>query len=110
MLPKLDPYFPTNSSKVLLLVQKAVDRNAERDRIERQANFATPADGGVSSLLRTSISAIVSGIETDDWDCVAEGLVFVMQAEPAVRQLEQQENILLRKTIDSKDGGQPCCS
>jgi hypothetical protein len=59
------------------LMQKARKTNAERDEIDRKAGFATPGDGASILLLRTAMSAIETGIVTNDWNSVAEGLAML---------------------------------
>lgn len=75
------------------LVGRARRVNEERDVMDRNAGMAAPGDCPVSAQLRTAIQAIVSGIETSGvprelaWDCIAEGLVILQDAELRVREM-----------------------
>ena len=59
------------------IMAKAKKTNAKRDKDERDSGFAAPMDNGPFQYLRTAAAAIESGIKTDDWDSVAEGLVMI---------------------------------
>jgi hypothetical protein len=59
------------------LIQKARETNRRRDEEERAVGFAAPPDCDRESQLRTVVCALVSGIESKDWDCIAEGLVML---------------------------------
>jgi hypothetical protein len=57
------------------LIQKARETNRQRDQADRAGGFAAPPDCDRESQLRTVVSALVSGIQSMNWNCVAEGLV-----------------------------------
>ena len=59
------------------LIQKAQETNRRRNETDRAGGFATPGDCDRESQLRTVVSALVSGIQSKDWTCVAEGLVML---------------------------------
>lgn len=63
------------------LLEKAKKTNAERDAIDRKAGAATPLDMGVREVMRVAIAALRAGMRTTSWDCVAEALVMLDQAE-----------------------------
>lgn len=55
------------------LIVKARKTIKHQERIEREMGLIAPGDWGSFDLLRTAFMAIRCGIETDDWDAVAEG-------------------------------------
>lgn len=62
------------------LLDRAAKTNRERDAI----------DGGIHGLpmvvqVSTAASAIAAGVETEDWNCVAEGLEMLMHIENQLR-------------------------
>jgi hypothetical protein len=59
------------------LIRKAESTNAERDRMDRANGFAPPSAGPLDVELRTICAALEAGLRTEDWDCVAEGLVML---------------------------------
>lgn len=66
-------------SQVRDLIDKAVRTNQQRDEDEIAAGFQPPAGGDDAGLLRTAMQAILCGIQTDDWNNVAEGFVMLRQ-------------------------------
>lgn len=69
-------------SRTARLMAKARAVNAQRDAIDISGPVARcPLD----LQLRTALSAIFCGLETRDWDCVAEGTVMIQDAEAQVR-------------------------
>jgi hypothetical protein len=85
----MDPYIPTSNRKTLRWLAKAARHNKALDRADREAGFSPPfsgtGPGDLAGLLRTAISAIIAGHQTDSWDCVGEGLVMVIEAEVILR-------------------------
>jgi hypothetical protein len=75
------PYLPTDNPRVIKLVEKARKVNAGRDRMDSCPPSHCPLD----VELRTVISALSCGISTHDWDCIAEGLAMIQDAEMKVR-------------------------
>lgn len=67
------------------LLAQARKTNAVRDRIDREKGNGAPADYDVATQLRTVLSALQAGINTQDWNCVAEGYVMLEHAEAAIR-------------------------
>jgi hypothetical protein len=51
---------------------RAAQTNLQRDAMERQVGFAAASDCDDALLVRTAITALHAGLETEDWDCVAE--------------------------------------
>lgn len=84
-----EPYDPRSDEAKL--IAEARERNAERDGFDRSTGFAAPPDCGIDGLLRTAVSAICSGIATrkrtpeSSWECVAEGLAMLQDAELLLR-------------------------
>lgn len=89
------PFVPTENPATLKLLRDAFARNAEMDKADREAGFATPAGGGISLLLRTAITAMITGAESDHPDATWEGLALVIQAEHLARQLEAKADIVV---------------
>lgn len=58
-------------------VARARRTNAERDAIDRAVGTATPAEAGHWESIATAASAVAAGLQTDDWDCVAEAFVLL---------------------------------
>lgn len=54
-------------------IDNARKTNDRRDRLDRKVGFADPGLCPEDLMLRTIMSAIWAGLESDDWDCVAEG-------------------------------------
>lgn len=71
------------------LVALARKTNAYRDETERKAGFTSPAQCLLSHQLRTVMSALEAGMNTEDWNCVAEGYVMLEHAELVLRSLEK---------------------
>lgn len=82
-------FLPTNGKRSEALLRKATKKNAEFDAIDAAHGNPTPAECGPVEQLRTAITAILAGMETEDWDCVAEGVLFVAEAELALRSTSQ---------------------
>lgn len=76
---------PGNSPKYKQMMATARKVNAERDLTDREAGMGAPADGDEAASLRDAISAIVAGVETEDWRCVCEGLDMLQRAELRIR-------------------------
>lgn len=55
------------------LVASARATNNRRDEAERKSGWATPGQGALDLRLRTAMSAIACGLQTDDFEAVAEG-------------------------------------
>ena len=77
------------------LILRARIVNAERDEEERAVGFAAPCSDlrsleGISSAMRTAISAIVCGIDLDDWNAAAEGLAILQDVEVSIRELARE--------------------
>lgn len=77
------PSFTTDHAKALYA--KAERTNADRDLLDEEAGTPSPSDCTIDLHLRTVITALATGIDTHDWDCVAEGLEMLVQAERRVR-------------------------
>ena len=56
---------------------KARATNARRDATERRVGFANPQHCDLGTWAATVESAIEAGIQTANWDCVAEGLAML---------------------------------
>ena len=84
-------YFPelVPESRAKKLLDAARQHNTEFDAIDRAHGLATPADAGLLEVIRVVIQAAISGMEREDWPCVAEGVVMLQDAE---LQLRTQEN------------------
>lgn len=78
-------FLPSDSPNVIRMVRKARRVNSSRDRIDRRSGHAAPSDCPLDLQLRTVISALVSGLEGDDWDCVAEGIAMLQDTECSLR-------------------------
>lgn len=76
------PYDKT--SKAGKLIRKARKTNALRDLSDMATGFGTPHTS-IELALRTAMSALVCGIETDDWNCVAEAFEMIQELESKVR-------------------------
>ena len=61
------------SGRAQKLLAKAEATNARRDAMDRANGFGSPLDGPAEVTYQTVISALVAGLQTGDWDCVAEG-------------------------------------
>lgn len=46
--------------------------NAERDRSDRAGGFAAPLDTTLDGALRTVLTALFVGMNSQDWTCIAE--------------------------------------
>lgn len=68
------------------LTNQARRTNAERDSVDRSAGFAAPVECDLLTQLRTVLCALQSGMETQDWNCVAEGYVMLEGVERRTRQ------------------------
>lgn len=53
-------------------IDKARKTNNRRDEAERGVGWTPPGDCAPDFLLRTIMSAIDAGLQSEDWDCVAE--------------------------------------
>jgi hypothetical protein len=97
-MPDLEhkPYLPTANPDTLRLIQRAAEHNDALDATGAAHGFATPQSLGPTELLRTAIAAIVCGMEIRDWDCVAQGLVMVLQAELFARQIEAKIKVRVK--------------
>lgn len=54
------------------LLAKARETNVERDEFDREAGWGVPSEGPLGGHVSTVRSALICGIDTEDWDCVAE--------------------------------------
>lgn len=58
------------------------------DASEREAGFASISDlipSNPSVVMRTIIAALEAGVRTDDWTCIADGIVMLQDLERHVR-------------------------
>lgn len=64
------------------LIGAAIERVAAFDAIDKRHGMATPADVGVTEIIRTAEAALVAALNTEDWTCVADAVVMLRQAMP----------------------------
>ena len=62
------------------IMRKAEARMNELSAIERATGYTSPANCPPEVELRTVEAALECAIQTNDWDCVAEGLVMLKDA------------------------------
>jgi hypothetical protein len=63
------------------LVEKARRHNAEFDAVDRKHGNKTPAEAGPRESMRCAIAALEAGIKMANWDCIAEALVMLYDAD-----------------------------
>jgi hypothetical protein len=81
-----EPFSPGASKRYRRLLAKARQTNARRDADDREGGKAgAPGDCPLDLHLRTAISALAAGMDAGDWDCVAEGLAMLQDAELRAR-------------------------
>jgi hypothetical protein len=54
------------------LLTRAERTNRARDALEREHGFGAVSDQPADLIIRIVIIALEAGIQSDDWDCVAE--------------------------------------
>jgi hypothetical protein len=79
-------FSPTMSAEAAKALAHARRENAKRDRMDRDAGRAAPADCRIDVHLRTCIEALARGLTCQDWGVVAEALDMLQQAELRARQ------------------------
>jgi hypothetical protein len=67
------------------LLAKARKTNADRDRMEHKAGFATPTEGPLDGQLRTVIIALVAGLQSEDIAASFEALAMLIDIENNLR-------------------------
>lgn len=61
------------------ILAKAKAFNARLDQIDRHNGNPTLQEVGPTQELGVAIAAIEAGIATDQWDCIAQGLVMLYE-------------------------------
>ena len=61
----------------LPIISKARKTNAIRDNIDLKNGFAPPNRCSLDVFLKTAMGAILCGLQTEDFDCIAEGYVML---------------------------------
>lgn len=73
-----DRYRPTGVNKKFAeIMDRARHTNRERNRTDKACDIPVPRDCGPAIYLSAAISAIETGVMTEDWDPVAEGLAML---------------------------------
>ena len=62
-----------------MLIENAKKRVAEFDAIDANSGFATPQEVGLREVIHVCLAALATGINTDNWDCVADAFVMLGQ-------------------------------
>ena len=78
-----DPSFC--SRRAIARVAKARATNAASSEEERQSGYGVPEDMSLSDHLRTVLMALNCGLDTLDWNVVAEAYCLLQDAELRVR-------------------------
>jgi hypothetical protein len=88
----MERYEPSYGKRAKGLLRKARNVNRSRDAIERNHGHAAPGDCPLGVHLRTILEALMAGLEMQDWNCVAEGVAMLQDAEFAVRQVARSQD------------------
>jgi hypothetical protein len=76
---------PEKLDRLLAAARETVDM---MDRTDRQAGFASVTDlipNHPAEVMRCIMEALKAGIATNDWTCVAEGVIMLQDLERHVR-------------------------
>jgi len=73
------------SKKSEAKLNRARKINRGRDALDRKSGAAAPGDCPLEAHLRTILEALKVGFDAQNWDCVAEGIAMLEDAEVRAR-------------------------